>query len=647
VAGGGALLVGQTGTADGATVSSGGWEVVSSGGSATNTTVDSGGTLLVLPGGSATATTGSVLSTGVVEAISGSTFSALGSAASGLTISATVAYPAAYPAAPGATELLVLQGGTADGVTVASGGVESVFASGTALGGTVASGGVMSAVSGLVSGSVVSGGTASIGAGALASSATVEAGGSLDVQSGGSLDGVVIGGGGTMVLNTGAAAGGGILFSGSGGRLIVGAGSGTGEDSSFSGAIISGFTSGDTIEVVGANLPRNTLFLPGGDLLQVPTYGETLDLSFDPRQDFAGLVFAASATSNGNEAFTLAPAPIVACFAAGTRIRTDRGEVPVEALRTDDRVVLARGGTAVVRWLGHRRVDCRRHPKPVEVWPVRVAAGAFGVRQPSRDLFLSPDHAVFVGGVLIPVRYLVNGATIAQAALDAVTYWHVELPEHAVLLAEGLPCESFLDTGNRGAFANGGGATMLHAAFARAVWAAQGCAPLVLEGPALVKARRRLLARAARLGYRDDTDPALAVWANSVTLPVVADGAIRGIRVPDDARDVRLVSRVWVPADSQPEAADTRTLGVAISRVWLDGRAASLDSPALAAGWHPGEGSHRWTDGNAAVAVRGARTLAFEVAMTGHYWRAPARRSGHRGAGVDAGLRRFRCALGV
>jgi hypothetical protein len=83
---------------------------------------------------------------------------------------------------------------------------------------------------------------------------------------------------------------------------------------------------------------------------------------------------------------------------------------------------------------------------------VRVRAGAFGVGVPNRDLLLSPDHAVYFEGCLIPVRHLINGRTIAQEKVDRVSYYHVELTRHAVLLAEGLACESYLDTGNRGAF---------------------------------------------------------------------------------------------------------------------------------------------------------------------------------------------------
>jgi len=37
-----------------------------------------------------------------------------------------------------------------------------------------------------------------------------------------------------------------------------------------------------------------------------------------------------------------------------------------------------------------------------------VTAGAFGAGRPHRDLRLSPEHAVFVDGVLIPVHLLVN-----------------------------------------------------------------------------------------------------------------------------------------------------------------------------------------------------------------------------------------------
>jgi collagen type I/II/III/V/XI/XXIV/XXVII alpha len=125
---------------------------------------------------------------------------------------------------------------------------------------------------------------------------------------------------------------------------------------------------------------------------------------------------------------------------------------------------------------------------------VRIAAGAFGSGLPRRDLFLSPDHAVFIEGVLIPIKRLINGSTIAQVPRSHVTYYHIELAQHDVVLAEGLPVESFLDTGDRSDFANGGGPVRLHPAFNVLAWEALGYAQLVMIGPELDAARARIAA---------------------------------------------------------------------------------------------------------------------------------------------------------
>lgn len=69
--------------------------------------------------------------------------------------------------------------------------------------------------------------------------------------------------------------------------------------------------------------------------------------------------------------------------------------------------------------------------------------------------------------------------TIRQVAVSEVTYYHVELPRHEVIMAEGLPVESLLDVGDRGKFANGGSLVELHPDFALRTWEASACAPLV------------------------------------------------------------------------------------------------------------------------------------------------------------------------
>lgn len=368
-------------------------------------------------------------------------------------------------------------------------------------------------------------------------------------------------------------------------------------------------------------------------------YGDAIHLAqgpasvtYDPTQhtlSYAGNVLHFDPTS---APATIAYNPVtgdvtVPCFAAGTRIATTRGLVPVERLCVGDHVQLAEGGTAPIVWLGHRRVDCRRHPRPQDVLPVRIAAHAFGLDRPQRDLRLSPDHAVFVDGVLIPVRYLINGATVVQEAVSSVTYWHVELPAHGVLLAEGLPAESYLDTGNRAAFA-GGKTVMAHPDFSRSVWARAGCAELVLAGPVRDAVHRRLLAQAFALGHTLTEAPDLCVLADGAEIAGAPDGEgglLFGL--PAGTRRLELLSRRFVPAAIDTDSDDWRVLGVAL-RLRLNGRPVPEDT--CVAGWYApeGDGSWRWTDGAAtlALAPQPARSWLRLRVMAGgaRYWLAPA-----------------------
>jgi fibronectin-binding autotransporter adhesin len=264
---------------------------------------------------------------------------------------------------------------------------------------------------------------------------------------------------------------------------------------------ISGFAFGDTIEVTGITTTGSSY--ADGVLTLFETSGS---VALNLPGSFATGDFLVSNVAAGADVS-------LACFAEGTRIRTERGAVAVESLQVGDRVVVAIGaGTQPIVWVGHRRVDCQRHPKPTQVWPICLSAGAFSPGQPTRDLWLSPDHAVFIGGVLIPIRYLVNGRTIRQVPRDKITYWHIELAEHNVLYAEGVPAESYLDTGNRGAFANRGAVTDLHADLASRVWDAHGCAPLVLSGPKMAAAKRHLHDRLIADRYwQDEEQPIRAI----------------------------------------------------------------------------------------------------------------------------------------
>jgi hypothetical protein len=79
--------------------------------------------------------------------------------------------------------------------------------------------------------------------------------------------------------------------------------------------------------------------------------------------------------------------------------------------------------------------------------------------------FLSPDHAAFVGEVLIQIKYRINASTITQVPMDQFTHYHSKLPQHDVLLAQGLPAESFLDMQDRSDYATASGPIKLHTDF--------------------------------------------------------------------------------------------------------------------------------------------------------------------------------------
>jgi hypothetical protein len=145
------------------------------------------------------------------------------------------------------------------------------------------------------------------------------------------------------------------------------------------------------------------------------------------------------------------------CLLRGTGILTSCGEVPVEQL-TVGALVETLNGPLPVKWIGHRRYrKAASSSWHQSVAPVRVARFALHDQYPHRDLFLSPGHSLFVDGVLIPVKHLINDSSVARAEMDdreIIEYFHVELENHEVLFAEGAPVESLLVSDGREGFAN-------------------------------------------------------------------------------------------------------------------------------------------------------------------------------------------------
>ena len=327
------------------------------------------------------------------------------------------------------------------------------------------------------------------------------------------------------------------------------------------------------------------------------------------------------------------------CYCAGTLIRTARGEIAVEHLAVGDLAVTASGETRPIRWIGHQTHRPQGAMRPRSLWPVRVAAGAFGDNKPASDLVLSPGHSVclsLVDEVLVPIQELVNGSTIAYVDTDKVTYWHVELDSHDILIANGMPAESFLEMGaNRATFANGRGlgdpsnevVGRTHDDF---------CRRFVDEGPLLAVIRDELAFRAAAMGCTPSRDVAITCFIDEQAVrPRIRDGEAL-FAVPAGSA-LRIATDMMLPA--LRGEADTRTVGIAVYSITAidasgEEHALDLDDPAVATCFHPGEREsrlhYRWSAGDitlpASLTLGLAGPLLLRVAFeatTVRGWTAP------------------------
>ena len=136
----------------------------------------------------------------------------------------------------------------------------------------------------------------------------------------------------------------------------------------------------------------------------------------------------------------------VPCFASGTRILTPAGEQRVEDIMPGDLVILADGGEAPVIWRGRRTLTAADLGDLPHYRPIRLKAGFFGL---SRDLVVSPQHGLRIDGAdgpaLIRARHLATlgrGAHVARG-IRSVTYHHLLLPRHSLIVAHGAAVESF------------------------------------------------------------------------------------------------------------------------------------------------------------------------------------------------------------
>jgi len=147
------------------------------------------------------------------------------------------------------------------------------------------------------------------------------------------------------------------------------------------------------------------------------------------------------------------------CYPRGTRILTSAGEVAIESLRIGHEVMTASGQSKPIKWVGRQKFK-RAPGKPWQrqIEPIRIRRSALGEQVPSRDLYLSEAHRLYLDGKLVSAVNLVNGRTIRRCApddSDQIEYFNIELESHDIIIAEGAAVESFqAQNGNREKFDN-------------------------------------------------------------------------------------------------------------------------------------------------------------------------------------------------
>jgi hypothetical protein len=362
----------------------------------------------------------------------------------------------------------------------------------------------------------------------------------------------------------------------------------------LSGATFANMVQGDTIDLAGVAYNTTNNINLVGNQLQIVENGNSYDLNLSGIAGGEFLHLKSDGASGSDITENNIP-----CFCRGTLILCEGGYVrPVERLKIGDKVMTLSGVAKPIVWIGRgRRVLDGSNPN---ARPIIVRADALADGVPLRDLYLTRGHSLYLDGVLIPVEYLINERSILwDEAATEIEYYHLELPEHDMILAEDAPAESYREDGNRFLFDD----------LARTDFVAPEATDdpdlhLLADGqriePCAIEDRRA--GHQGRYRFRLEQAPAQLAIASRSSMPM-------RMGLCHDPRRLGIALRSIVLADTD------RSTGI------------DYESPLLDAGFNPAEqeARQRWTDGWAPLpkaclaALDGAFEVVLEVVCTTKY----------------------------
>ncbi|KXV61701.1 hypothetical protein AD948_00770 [Acetobacter senegalensis] len=334
-----------------------------------------------------------------------------------------------------------------------------------------------------------------------------------------------------------------------------------------------------------------------------------------------------------------------ACFCRGSRIRTARGDIPVEEIQIGDHIVafdddVTKGTIRQVTWVGQSRAVVRKRlPDDEAGYPVRLLKGAIAHDVPYKDMLITSEHCLFLDGRFVPVRMLVNGRSIFfDKSIESYDYYHVETENHSVIMADGVLTESYLDTGNRFAFKQNGPVVLMRQS--RNLTWDDAAAPLEVSRHFVEPLFRSFQSRADRVKHTGRSQAPFLTHEDGLRLVTETGRLLHPIRrvkdrvmfkIPAGVRSVRILSNASRPCDViGPFVDDRRMLGVLVGYIELfeSDTMTTLIShlqDADLSGWNTIEnGAMRWTNGSALLpllsrSVRNTAIMALQIHSAGPY----------------------------
>ncbi|WP_041247661.1 Hint domain-containing protein [Komagataeibacter medellinensis] len=414
----------------------------------------------------------------------------------------------------------------------------------------------------------------------------------------------------------------------------------------------------DTIQLKNTTAPIDHYTITGDSTKTITLYGRdgsevaAYQVSMSPDASLANGNYSVADGGTDNPlqiSYVGGNTDIGVCFLPDTMIRTPAGDVAVQDINVGDEVVTYTAGQPQARrvvWTGTARATVRPGlPDDEAGYPVRIVKDAIADGIPYRDMLITAEHSLFLEGGFVPVRMLVNGRSIFyDHSITTYDYYHIETEQHAVIMADGMLTESYLDTGNRHTFRSSGTIVSIGRGPVRS-WAKDAAAPLLVAPEVVGPLYHQFETRARETLHEIRVTP--PVMTHDADVHLIADNGavIRQMRqnrgfsifmIPPGVRSVSIMSRTSRPCDAiGPYVDDRRQLGVLIGEIRLfEGSVAYTLSSHLdkgvAEGWHAsGDGRCRWSNGRAELAL-GPRhptlmgLLCLEIIAGGPYADMPA-----------------------